>query len=508
MRGFFIIIICLLSYLGFTQNKMGYTWIVGNNASYGQFDGTATPPQVGSVYTQASPNFPYIFGQGQSNISDSATGKLVFLCNGYVLYDTLGNIIQNGDSLVPEKIYTHNAYPASFYTQSSIILPKGNNGLFYIFTPTLSDSAYNFFVTNGGGGGKVPFDLLLYHVLDMNANGGAGKVIEKNKKLLSEVELSKVMMQACRHSNGVDWWLLKQGRYGTNEIYRFLVTKDSIYGPYIQTFVVPKFDSVDLWGQMAFSADGTKFASAGTKVSKLFLADFDRCTGELANPQVFNIPRDSTSYPQIDNYPSRDTITAGICFSSNGQFIYITKLYNIYQYEYGEADSALAWFNVKRGGDTTYLAFEMYGQLLRGPNGRIYIGKQGGSLKQFSVIDNPDIKGTGCNFCRKCFRVDSALGGLNSPPNMPDYELGPNGVTCWPLQNEEFLNLNSELDVYPNPASDKLYIRNVANKKKEFYNMVGTLVYSTLKDEIEISNFAKGVYFIRCDGKGKKVIIE
>ncbi len=32
------------------QNKSGYTWIVGNNASYGAFDGSTNRPQTGSVY--------------------------------------------------------------------------------------------------------------------------------------------------------------------------------------------------------------------------------------------------------------------------------------------------------------------------------------------------------------------------------------------------------------------------------------------------------------------------
>ncbi|MBK9482961.1 MAG: hypothetical protein IPO02_13465 [Bacteroidetes bacterium] len=46
--------------------------------------------------------------------------------------------------------------------------------------------------------------------MDINQNNGLGKVVTKRQKLLQGIELHKPMMQACRHSNGTDWWLLKQ----------------------------------------------------------------------------------------------------------------------------------------------------------------------------------------------------------------------------------------------------------------------------------------------------------
>ncbi|MBK6331592.1 MAG: hypothetical protein IPF62_14270 [Bacteroidetes bacterium] len=46
-----------------------------------------------------------------SNICDSATGKLLFMCNGARIWDTLGNIMENGDSLMPTKLYTLNTPP-------------------------------------------------------------------------------------------------------------------------------------------------------------------------------------------------------------------------------------------------------------------------------------------------------------------------------------------------------------------------------------------------------------
>jgi hypothetical protein len=493
------------------QNKSGYTWIVGANGSYGQFDGSSNKPQVGQLYNSNSPAFPYIYSVGHSNICDSSSGKLLFTCNGMIIYDTTGNIMQNGDSLQPPKIYTQNAYPSAGISQGSIILPKGANGQYYVFIPTISDSSYTYFVTNVGGGGVVPYDLLRYNVVDMQANAGLGSVVEKNKILLKDAELIKVGMQACKHANGRDWWLIKQGGYGKNELIKYLVTKDSIYGPYTQTFAEPAFEYFDLTGQIAFSPDGTKFASAISKNRQLFLADFDRCSGEFSNPQVKYIPIDSSTIPNPLPHYLMDSISYGVCFSPNGNYLYLSKRWNIYQYEYGISDSSLAWVRIKHGPDTTYNAFEYYGHLYRGPDNRIYIGKGGGSFKQMSVLDYPNSKGLACGFCRKCFRIDTAGGGLCSPPNMPDYTLGADmSKVCWPLSTQQNEVGSEHVVVWPNPSNYKIKVESIKYKDatKYLYNSIGQMVMSTKENVIDVSNIPKGVYYLRVENQVVKVVVE
>mgnify|MGYP000853936276 FL=1 len=244
-------------------------------------------------------------------------------------------------------------------------------------------------------------------------------------------------------------------------------------------------------------------------MNKVFLADFDRCTGELNNPKVITIPIDSTTYPQFDNTGLLDSINTGVCFSPNGQFVYISKYFNIYQYEYSQADSMLAWYRVQHGADTSLQKFQYYSQLARGMDERIYIGNVGGQYTHMSVIDKPDFKGVGCQFCRKCFRIDTSIElGITAPPNMPDYNLGPSGQVCWPVSSTQVTVGSMQLEVSPNPASTIFYIKNAEGKKKELYNMIGTKLFSTYKDEIEIKKYAKGFYFIKCEGMNKKVIIE
>ncbi len=512
-----IIYLLVLSSSTFAQNKSGNNWVFGGPfATKAVFSDTSRPIMIGKY---ANPYTYYI--HGHSTISDSATGKLKFSCNGMVLYDSNCIKMENGDSLVPLNAYTHNAFPNAMYSQSTIILPRGSTGLYYVIVCTISDAKYTYWNTNPLGDGRFPHDLLLYHIVDINANNGLGKVISKNNVLSSGMDMHKIGMMACRHSNGRDWWLLKHGQYDTNQIIRFLVTPDSISGPWIQTYTGPDPNSYrktwDLSGQYAFSADGHKFAFVKQYCPQLILADFDRCTGELSNFTQHTIPIDTT--PSLDPNLKYDSLINGVCFSPNGQYVYITREWNIYQYEYNEPDSSLAWYHIIQGPDTTYQKFQYYYSLHRGIDGRVYIGNFGAQHKQMSVIDKPDIKGVGCQFCRKCFRLDdTTYMGFGAPPDMPDFNLGASGQVCWPLGSEQYAVGNEQLEVYPNPSSTRIdvryEIRDKRNARIEIYNTIGQRMYSSpishLKSpiSIDVSNIPKGVYYLRLENQVVKVIIE
>jgi len=492
------------------QHKGGYFWVVGANASFGQFDGSTNRPAVGQLFNAASPDFPYVFLSAASNICDSATGKLLFFTNGMKLWDTAGNVMSNGDSLMPLKAFTQNNPPLLGQTQGSLILPKGSTGKYYVFIPTVSDSTYDWYWTGASGLPNAPFDMLYVNEVDMQANNGLGTVVSKNKKLLHDKELYKTGMQACRHANGYDWWLLKQGGYGKNEIIRFLVTKDSIYGPYIQIFADPEFSYKDLSGQISFSSDGKNLVSSFGTLNKMFLADFDRCSGLLSNPKVINIPIDSTTIPNPLPWYVMDSVVGGVAFSPNGQFIYVSKRFNIYQYEPGQPDSSLAWVRIKHGEDTTYAKFQYYHHLYPGPDGRMYIGNEGGTAKQFSVIDYPNLKGTACGFCRKCFRNESALGGLNAPPNMPNFNLGPDvSKPCWPLGLTEAEAVPPV--VYPNPSDGLLWVEGDTDQPLRLLDLSGRDIkvadelISSRKHRLDLHQLPPGLYVLRVGNKAVMV---
>ncbi|MBK9480862.1 MAG: hypothetical protein IPO02_02515 [Bacteroidetes bacterium] len=48
--------------------------------------------------------------------------------------------------------------------------------------------------------------------------------------------------------------------------------------------------------------------------------------------------------------------------------------------------------------DTTFNKFQHYEASYYGGDGKLYIGNFGGTSKQMSRIDNPDVKGAGLHF--------------------------------------------------------------------------------------------------------------
>ena len=347
------------------------------------------------------------------------------------------------------------------------------------------------------------FNVLNYHVVDMNANAGSGKVIKRMQPLLENRWMDKTQMMACRHANGKDWWLLKKaGILGSdsNEIFTFLFTQDSVYNYGIQTIPFPRNELFwqDFPWQMKFNQSGTQMATTvNNYLHEFYLADFDRCTGKLSNIKKIKIP-----------IFAGDSSSTGLAFSPNGRFLYVTQYTNIYQYDLQDTNQTTAWYYV-HGIDTTAGMFAGYTSIDLAPNGKMYIGNYQGVSRQMSVIDSPDFKGNWCNFCRKCLRSEAVYGYFGTAPTMPNYGLGAK-APCWPLGMGEIADNRFEINVYPNPANSILYISYTNPNKLEFelYNTIGQLILTTYSKEINVSSFSKGIYYFKAENYLKKIVIE
>lgn len=495
----------------FAQNKSGNTVVIGIDCITANYIGDTAKPTIKKYFSTVGTNPYTYFAHGHSCISDSATGKPLFFCNGFQLFDTLGNLMENGDSLVPPYLYSFNLYPFSDRPQASIILPKGSNGEYYVFTVSNTDSYYNYLkIANT----EYPYNLLQYHVVDIKANNGLGKVIKKNVPIAYNLKMSRVGMQACRHANGYDWWLLKQASYDSNYILRYLVKADTIIGPEVQAF--PQIFTVgDLYGQSAFSKDGKHYAYCSSRKSKMFYADFDRCTGLLSNAKTIVLPVDSTTDPFYDNVGKFDSTATGVCFSSNDSFLYVSKEYNIYQLEIYNSNNAAAWYTVQHGCDTTLLYFENYNTLYRGMDGRIIIGNFHSIVNSCSMIENPNQKGVACGFCRKCMRYNSATPPITSPSNMPDFTLGVDSSSCWPVAivNTK-LKFENCIQIYPNPNNGNFIVEfseKFIGQEFQVFDITGKLLLvrkAFQRNSITMSNYAKGIYLVKVANIVKRIIVE
>jgi Secretion system C-terminal sorting domain len=498
MKYLIALLLVITTTICLAQNKSGNNFVVGNGCIQVSLQNDTTKPTLMQRWPIGSSK--RWFNKGHSMISDSANGRPIFFCNGYILFDTLGNIIKNGDSLVPSYWYNYNIGPYSNIPQATLILPKGSSGQYYLFTVSNTDSYINYLLSINY---EYPYNLLEYHVIDMNANNGAGEVVQKHIPLITNKKLSRTGMQACRHANGIDWWLVKQASYDSNYIYRWLVKADTIIGPEVQVFE-NIFSRYDLLGQSAFSKQGTQYVFGTARRGKIFLADFNRCTGAVSNVKILQAPVDSTGDPFHDNVNDFDSLICGLAFSPNDSFLYVAKYYNIYQYDL----YAHTWYRVAHL-DTTLQKFDLYGNLLRGVDGRIYIGKYHGTSQQNSIINYPNKKGVACGWCPKCLRYTLPNNwGTNSPSNMPDFTLGADSSSCWPLASGELLVVSGELKVYPNPANNIIFIETKSIQKRELYNCMGQLVYSTLENKIDVSRYGRGFYFVKVGSAVQKIILE
>jgi hypothetical protein len=449
-------------------------------------------------------NYPRYFFAGHSSICDSA-GRLLLLSDGYNVYDSTLNFLDGGYKLCYDDLYDHDS-SSNGISQCSIFLPF-EDSIYYMINLGVTDTCYSTW----GFTYWVPPDRLLYHKIDMKANNGAGKVVQRMGILDSgRFELSAGMM-ACKHGNGKDWWLIKPGA-DKSKFYTYLITKDSVVRKGVQSFAGLSDTS---WfsdsGQTMFNNEGTKMVTCRRIDSnKVYLFDFDRCNGMLSNGKRMKLP---SPFPLV-----------GLCFSPNDRFLYGANGVAIFQKDLQEPDTS-AWYTVAVR-DTIPTQFTTWNNIYPEYDGKIYIGHWDGGSQQMSVINKPNLKGIACEWCPKCLRFDSiAFGGysVSQPSCMPNYNLGAVVPACEPLAISQYDNeAMSQLEVFPNPASSMLDVRCSTrlakqvsgNTKVEMYNSVGQVVYiSPLvrgRDvfTIDVSHLPKGMYYLKVGNQVRKVIIE
>ncbi|WP_179348678.1 T9SS type A sorting domain-containing protein [Winogradskyella pacifica] len=106
-------------------------------------------------------------------------------------------------------------------------------------------------------------------------------------------------------------------------------------------------------------------------------------------------------------------------------------------------------------------------------------------------------------------RYDSFGNAINDPFTTPFYSGGfdLDGIG---VINQQVLGVDDEnldtIAIYPNPASNKFYIKTVEEVNVSIYNMLGKLVISekvNANNTIEIASLKSGVYLVRIASHGK-----
>ena len=473
--------ICLALIIVFFNTKtysqgINNLWLMGYANSYGAPFGGNTIDFNNGFPDTSSTLRTLNFSTTNANISDTL-GNILFYTNGVEIADSTGNVMLNGSGLNPSIYTSQNFSDGLIISQASLIIPKPDDpDICFLFHNTID------VILDGSS------EFLYLTTVDMAGAGGLGAVTNKNQIILTD-KLNQGKLTAVKHANGRDWWVITH-KMNSNRYYKFLVTPQGVSGPFNQDIGINM--PIDN-GQVSFSPDGSKYAYCYPPTGVQIL-DFDRCTGTFSNPIFSSLP-DSVN-------------DGGIAFSPNSERLYVSSIFELYQFDMMAANIAASRMLVAAW-DTFYspsppFATYLYKAQLA-PNGKIYLST-GNSTLHLHIIDSPDSLGLACNVIQHGLEVPTYY--YNTLPNHPNYFLG---AVVGSICDTVFTGLpppikNLSLNIYPNPNSGTFQIRYKPapeNLKLQVFNIIGEEVFFKLLPQwsqlqnIVIANISKGIYFVK-----------
>lgn len=468
------IIRILILFIVFTANAQEYDiqWVMGGIPAIVDFrNDTVTNRTIqhpfGTTFTLA-------------NICDE-NGNMRYMTNGIFIGDSTGNDLQGDTGLSPCPYTTEYENDGLNIQQATLFIPMPGNSRYYYLFHYSNDDTVNV--------GRPA--TLYYTIIDNEGNGGLGSVIRENVVFCTG-HFRGGGMTACKHANGRDYWLI-QGEYNTNRFFEFLVTPDTIFGPFIQS-IGPKFVGGNDVTYSKFSQDGSKYTTV-TYESLVLVMDFDRCSGEFSNPlTIFN-----NASTQSGVYISGGT---AVEFSPNDEFLYVSDNVNLNQYDLWSSDiQDSTQLYLESGNDFSGVDF-----LQLGPNGKLYCSTWNGGFYFLDVVNDPNDLGDGCDFV---FGGQPTLSYISfNLPNIINYELGAlAGSACDTLTGVHEIANTASMKLYPNPASNSLnliyYVDFNGTPEFELFNDLGEVVQQQrLNAAVNMAQFNvvslnSGVYYWR-----------
>ncbi len=353
-----------------------FAQFLSNNSLYGQSNFWPLGNKVALDFIHDPPELLMI-----KTHSDKFTGTTISAPNGRSLFYDNNDFLFDKDNDSIFGSYAEQHYFTFGPNLERILLPsvgKLKGSCFYVSTK-IKNSNSNY---------------LTYTEVDMYANQGKGKIIEKDK-IFGDFYFGNFGMAATYHTNGKDIWLVLVS--GTDSVYSFLLTENGFQPPVISNLnTLTKFKT-SVTG-LSFSNNGNKLAisrqSQGTNNpgapqfgSYLHIADFDKSTGRI------------NKVNQVEKYEDSNVGLASyqffaVAFSPNDSFLYLADPRNerIVQYEtYAKNVQGSAVLLFQPGIINMRLA----------ANGKIYALANYGKIKPaLWTIYEPDKKGSLCRIIK------------------------------------------------------------------------------------------------------------
>ena len=459
------------------QPKHDYNWIMG-------YDYYQLPDEIICMNFNFCPVFishintvSEFWMEGSNTSMSDREGNLLFYTNGCYIVNKKGEIMENGDSINPGLIHRYWCPSGGCPLPQAVtaIPAPGSDSLYYVFN---LDLGMPFFMTQYFG---VAPEHLYYHVVDMSANDGLGKVIAKNHVAVKDT-FSRGNVKAVRHANGVDWWVITP-KCHTNCYFLTLVTAEGVQPPLVRC-VGKVWSDLDGGAQVVFTPDAKKYIRVNGE-NGLNIFDFNNATGELSNPVVIYFPNDTFSH-------------AGASVSANSRFLYISARKKLYQFDLQAADIAASKTLIGEwdGFSNPYPTIFFYSALA--PDNKIYISGKN-SHRYLHVIHEPDKPGLACRLEQRGVLLPSY--NYATIPNFPHYRMS-NEECDWTSNTIETTLSGRALALYPNPTPGELWVNfpDMGERGAELllFDALGRLVYRQWMAEplsrIDLSALRAGTY--------------
>ncbi len=528
-----LLILCNTSLL-YSQAKNDYTWILGyptlipgmpNNEEFGGMFMKFTD----KGYTVEKFD---IFGGPISAVANDEGGNLLFYTNGCSIFNKEHKLMENGDEInLGATDYEYNCEEniGIFYIRSgnmTLPMPGDNKRHFLLHLRLIETSDTSIY--------DLVNDRFYFSEIDIQANNGLGRVVQKNQTLVADSLHDAVA--AVRHGNGRDWWVvMPRGR--NRAFWKILLTPEGFQEPVLQTFAPPYFpytvkyivptDTPPLYeeevipdeyghecwgGQATFSPDGTKYCRV-IKAGEVEIYDFDRCSGELTLRRAFALP------PYI-KYPKIPVQACGLAVSPNNRYLYFNNNEALYQFdiceehiENGDYELIAEW---DRYLDDDFFATNFF-QMRNAPDGKIYVNHSN-STRYLHVIHEPNKAGQACNFEQRGVTLPrySAF-VINYFPNFNLFDLKDSPCDSLGIDNpNQSYYTFEQFRVFPNPANQEvlLYVPQCEGIRIQVWNVAGQLVREIPfiagmeAYRLDVSDWAAGAYIIAAYIDAREPIIQ
>lgn len=342
MKVIVLILLSCFSVLSIGQ-KHAMNWYFGTKAGISFKTYPPSPLSNGSIIQR----------EGNATISDE-NGNLLFYTDGSIVWNKNHKKMKNGTGLLGQHIAA----------QSCIIAqqPK-NRQIYYIFT--ISD-----WENNSGS--------LSYSIVDVSLDNGLGAVTEKN--ILINSKCREQISAVYANENG-DVWILSHEK-NTNNFVNYKLTESGLETDPVRSIVGTEFNGKNRYGQLKFSADGTKVCSTlgGSSINTVQLFDFDINTGKLSNPMII------VDSGVLHAYSSE--------FSPNGKVLYVTAFNqpDLFQFDLSSNNEKIiqsSKINLSTNNKTKSC-------LQIGYDHKIYVSKN--KQSELGVINEPNKIGKQCDY--------------------------------------------------------------------------------------------------------------